>query len=112
MPADGLDRAGVLASGRVEDRAQAAREVFLHECRCLEAIDDDRVPMLHAWSGTDIIASDFGCSVYVPEGSMPCARPLVFDAASADTLVEPDVETGPMGDIFKVADRIKALCGR
>ena len=111
VPLDGQDRLRVLATGTVEDRAQAARAAFEHDCRCLEAIDDDRVPMLHAWSGTDIIATDFGCTRYVPPDSMPCARPAVFDAASADTLEEPDIHTGPLGDIFKVADRLVELCG-
>jgi len=110
-PGDITDRIGVVASGTVEQRAQMAKTTFEHECACLDALGDDRVPMLHVWTGTNVIAEDFGCPVHLPEGSMPFARPAVFDAEAADRIVEPDVMVGPMGDVFRIADRLVELCG-
>jgi len=49
----------VLAHGTLEERAQMGRAAFEWDRQCAEAIGDDRIPMLHIWTGTDIFAAAF-----------------------------------------------------
>jgi len=82
-----------------------------HDLRCLKQIGDDRVPMLHCWTGTEVFAAAFGSPVEYPEHSMPFAMPAVGGADDADRLEEPDIYSGSLGAIFQLADRMVALCG-
>ncbi len=101
----------VLAQGNIEDRAQMYKRAFEFDLECAELIGDDRVPMLHIWSGTEVFAAAYGSPVYRPENDMPFALPAVLDAESTDRLEEPDINTGPLGEIFELADRLVDLCG-
>ena len=101
----------VFSRGSLDDRVQMSKRMFDFECECLEKIGDDRVPTLRASSGTEVFAAAFGSPVHRPEDSMPFALPAVGDAEGADRLREPDLFSGPIGDIFTIADRLVALCG-
>ena len=101
----------VLATGSLEERAQMGRRVFELDCRYAEEIGDDRVPMLHPWSGTEVFAAAFGCQIHRAVDNMPFALPAVHNAAEADRLEEPAIEGGPLGDIFWLCDRMLELCG-
>ncbi len=107
----GVHDQAVLRHGKVEDRAQMGKRVLEHELRCLEEVGDDRVPMLHCWSGTEVFAAAFGSPVSYPEHSMPFALPAVYTAEDADRLEAPDVLSGTLGDMFRLADRMVELCG-
>ena len=45
-------------------------------------LDDDTVPRLYPYTGTEIFAEAFGCSVHQPENNMPFA--MVYNAKSPD----------------------------
>jgi len=66
-----------------------------------EALDDDAVPYARAWTGTEIFAAAIGCKVHVFEDTPPVARPLVFTAAEADRLPEPELDGPVFGRIFE-----------
>jgi len=79
----------ILRHGTIEDRAQMGKRALEHDLMCLEQVGDDRVPMLHCWTGTEVFAAAFGCPVQLPEHSMPFALPAVHTANDADRLIEP-----------------------
>jgi hypothetical protein len=91
---EGITDSRVLAHGGIEERAQMGRQAFEFDCASLETIGDDRVPMLHIWSGTEVFAAAYGSPVHRPADGMPFALPAVFSAEEADRLEEPDVIGG------------------
>lgn len=101
----------ILSRGSVEDRAQMAKKRFLFDRECMETIGDNRVPMLHCWSGTEVFAAAYGCRVHRPQDSNPFALPAVSAADEADKLKEPDIFAGSLGEVFALADRLAELCG-
>ena len=107
----GVNDQAVLRQDSIEDRAQMGKRAFEFEQRCLEEIGDDRVPMLHCWTGTEVFAAAFGSPVSYPTHSMPFALPAVYTAEDADRLQEPDLSSGTLGDMFRLADRMVELCG-
>ena len=40
-------------------------------------LDDDRIPALNPWAGTELFARAFGCEVRYPGNNMPFAIPLI-----------------------------------
>ena len=100
----GQQDAAVLNYGSIEDCIEMGERAFQFDCQCAEKVGDDRVPVAHAWSGTDVFAAAFGSPVHRSENDMPFALPAVSTAEEADDLVEPDIHTGPLGDILTLAD--------
>lgn len=99
------------AHGSLEERAQTSKARFLLDLEAAAVVGDDRIPMLHASSGTEVFAAAYGSPVYRPADDMPFALPAVYDAPAADGLAEPDIFVGPLGEIFHLADRLVEECG-
>jgi uroporphyrinogen-III decarboxylase len=104
-------RAGRYPMGSVEERVTLAGQVFEADLRQWELIGDDRVPWLHVWSGTEVFAAAFGSRVHYVGEAMPFALPAVHTAAEADRLQEPDIFSGPLGEMFAIGDRLVARYG-
>jgi hypothetical protein len=100
-----------LCRGTVEQRARMAQEVLRWEVECAEAVGDDRVPTIHVNTGTEVFAAAYGSPVHRAEDAMPFALPAVHCAEEADRLVEPELFSGPLGELFALADRTLELCG-
>ena len=75
-------------------------------CRKAELVDDDRVPYLNNFTGTEIFAEAFGCSVHRPTDNMPFARPLISTAAEADALKVPELSASSLVYLFEIADEL------
>jgi len=97
---------GEFPRGPVAKRVDIASRKFEHELLLEREIPDDRVPCLHIWSGTEIFAAAFGSPVHYPDDNMPFALPAVHDAGEADALEEPDIFTGPLGEMFAIGDSL------
>ena len=104
-------RAGRYPMGSVEERVALAGQVFEADLRQWELIGDDRVPWLHVWSGTEVFAAAFGSRVHYVGEAMPFALPAVCTAKEADRLAEPDIQSGPLGEMFAIGDRLVARYG-
>jgi hypothetical protein len=104
-------RAGRYPMGSVEERAALAGRVFEDDLRQCELVGDDRIPWLHVWSGTEVFAAAFGSPVHFIGEAMPFALPAVRTAAEADRLAEPDILTGPLGEMFAIGDWLVAHYG-
>ena len=74
-------------------------------------LEDDTVPCLDLFTGTELFAEAFGCRVHRPEDNMPFALPLVESAGEADRLVVPTLEAGPLAFAFALADELRRWAG-
>ena len=57
-----------------EARIETALRSYEQQCRHAEWLDDDSLPFVDVYTGTEIFAAAFGCDVYRHEGSNPSAR--------------------------------------
>jgi hypothetical protein len=75
----------------------------------LEYMDDDKIPFVSPYTGTEIFANAFGCKVHYPVNDMPFALPLVHNPAEAAKIKYPDLKNSPpIADIFDTADKLRA----
>ncbi len=107
----GPNQSSLLNTGSLADRVRMGQDAYLFDCECAERIGDDRIPMLQAWTGTEIFAAAFGSPVHRPADSMPFALPAVEEASHADALPEPALDCGPLGEIFALSDRLAEFGG-
>ena len=70
-------------------------------------LDDDAVPYLDPFTGTEIFAEAFGCTVHRSGDNMPFALPLINDARQLRTLKKPRLEDSSLMAIFDIADSLK-----
>jgi len=75
--------------------------------KCLEWLDDDRVPCVSNFTGTETFAHAFGSPVVYPENNNPFAKPAVFSAAEASKLKKPRLEDSTLMEIFELAHRFR-----
>jgi len=67
-------------------RIEWAWNKYLRQMDQLAWLDDDSLPFLDPYTGTEIFAEAFGCRVYRPENDMPFALPLVHNVSEASRL--------------------------
>jgi len=92
--------------GTVIERVDLMSKSFEAELKLTELIDDDRIPCLHIWSGTEVFAEAFGSPVHFDGNNMPFALPTVYSAEEADKLHEPDIFDSSLGRIFEIGDKL------
>lgn len=100
-----------LREGDVAERTALYERRYEFAVECAEKIDDDTVPAAHLWTGTSIFAAAFGCPVHNPDEGMPFALPLVDTPEAADRIEAPPIDTGPLGEVFEIADRLVERLG-
>jgi len=73
-----------------------------------EDVDDDKIPFLAPYTGTEIFAHAFGCEVKYPENDMPFAVPFVHNSKEAAKVKKPDLKNSPpIAEIFEIADKLR-----
>ncbi|MCL1859524.1 MAG: hypothetical protein FWF92_09885 [Oscillospiraceae bacterium] len=74
----------------------------------LEYMDDDKIPFVCPYTGTEIFANAFGCKVSYPVNDMPFALPLVHNSSDAAKIKYPDLKNSPpIAEIFDIADKLR-----
>lgn len=91
-----------------KERIQYALDMYHTYLDSMEWLDDDRLPYLSPYSGTELFARAFGCKVHRPENDMPFALPLVHSAEEAAQLKMPTLEADSLQEIFEIADALHA----
>jgi hypothetical protein len=76
-----------------------------------EWLDDDTIPCLDLFTGTELFAESFGCPVHRPADNNPFALPLVRTAAEADGLAVPSLDAEPLVRVFDLADEMRRWAG-
>lgn len=95
----------------VPRRIDWAWNLYRRQVERAEWLDDDALPYLDPYTGTEIFAEAFGCAVYRPADTMPSARPRVASAAEADRLAVPDIDCEPLARLFGIADELRRRAG-
>lgn len=74
-------------------------------------LDDDWLPYLDVYTGTEIFAAAFGCPVHYPQDDMPFALPLVHSAREAGTLCIPDLDCAAVAPLLETAEELRRRAG-
>jgi hypothetical protein len=77
----------------------------------LDWLEDDSLPFLDIFTGTEIFAEAFGCQIYYPDNDMPFARPLVNSASEADRLEVPAIDCPPLARVWRIARELRRRAG-
>jgi len=77
----------------------------------LNWLEDDSLPFLDVYTGTELFARAFGCPVIYSQNDMPFARPLVFDHIEAERLKIPDLGDTPLMLLYDIADELLRRAG-
>ena len=89
-------------------RIEAALNTYKIQMDSLEYMDDDKIPFVSPYTGTEIFAGAFGCKVSYPANDMPFALPFAHDSAEAAKIKYPDLKnSAPINEIFDIADKLK-----
>jgi len=95
----------------VRERIDWAVRVYESSLERMAWLEDDTVPSVSAFTGTEIFAEAFGCKVHRPADNMPFALPLVSCAAEASRLTCPDLEAESIARVFEIADALVERTG-
>ena len=94
--------------GRVEERVAWSLAAYRRQVELMEWLDDDALPFLDPYTGTEIFARAFGCPAHLPENHMPFALPRVRGAREARGLKPPSLEHPALAEVIEIADRLRA----
>ena len=86
-------------------------EYSLHSYRTyldsMQYVDDDRVPFLNPYTGTEIFAQAFGCRVHYYGNDMPCALPFIHSPKELSKIKYPELKNSSVMELFNIADKMK-----
>ncbi|MEI7835590.1 MAG: uroporphyrinogen decarboxylase family protein [Planctomycetota bacterium] len=74
-------------------------------------LNDDAIPFAEVHTGTEIFAELFGCEVYRNDGSMPSARPVIFEPRDVAKLKVRPVMDSPLAMLFEIGDELRRQAG-
>ena len=89
-------------------RIEYSLNAYKKQMDWLEYVDEDLIPFVSPYTGTEVFAAAFGCKVSYPAGDMPFALPLVKNSKEAAGLALPDPRNSPpTAEIFEIADKLR-----
>ncbi len=74
-------------------------------------LDDDWLPYLDVYTGTEIFAAAFGCQVHYPDNDMPFALPLIHSASEVSGLRVPDLDCPATAPLLRTAGELLRRAG-
>lgn len=74
-------------------------------------LEDDSLPFLDVYTGTEIFAAAFGCQVYYPENDMPFAMPRIREADEVAAVEIPDLDAPAIAPLFAMAEELYRRAG-
>lgn len=77
----------------------------------LEWLEDDMLPFLDVYTGTEIFAAAFGCPVYYPENDMPFALPLIHSAEEVSSVQVPRLDSPAIAPLLDMAAKLRRRAG-
>ena len=97
--------------GLKEARIDWAYDEYNRRLAQAEWLNDDRIPALMPYTGTEIFAEAFGCKVFYPHNDMPFALPKCGDICEAASMKVPGVHDTPLDMLFEIARRLRQKAG-
>lgn len=95
----------------IEARVEYAWRKYQLMQEQLTWLDDDSLPYLDMYTGTEIFAAAFGCPVYDPENDMPFALPRIHSAEEAEQIPIPGLDAPSIRVLFSMADALVRRAG-
>jgi len=90
-------------------RIEYALSAYKLQMDALPCVDDDRIPFVTPYTGTELFAHAFGCQIHYPANDMPFALPLVQSPADLAKVKYPDLYSSPpVVEVFEIADKLRA----
>lgn len=77
----------------------------------MEWLDDDSLPYLEVYTGTEIVAAAFDCAVHFPEDNMPFALPRINHPREVAAIRVPGLDHPAIAPLFKIAEDLRARAG-
>jgi len=96
---------------RVDARIEWAWTKYRRQMEQVQWLDDDTVPYLDVYTGTDIFAAAFGCRVHLSGDTMPFVLPRISSASEVAALQIPRFDTQPLDTLFQMADELRRRAG-
>ncbi len=93
------------------ERIEWAWEKYQRYLARLEWLEDDSIPFLDVYTGTEIFAEAFGCQIYRPEDNMPFALPKIHKPGEVSKLKVPDLSAPSLAILFEIADELRNRAG-
>jgi len=94
-----------------EQRIEWAWSQYEKQVERSQWLDDDTIPYLHPYTGTEIFAEAFGCPVHRPDNTNPFALPLIREAREVASLQVPPLDTPCLALLFDIADELRRRAG-
>jgi len=94
-----------------DDRINWAWEKYNKMIENLNWLEDDSIPYLDIYTGTEIFAEAFGCKVHRPDTDMPFALPKVSSFHEANKIQIPELGSSPLMLLFEVAESLRFKAG-
>jgi hypothetical protein len=95
----------------VNVRLDWAWQKYVHMVDRLEWLDDDSIPYLDVYTGTEIFAEAFGCRVHYSEANMPFALPAITTWQEAEKLGVPKLASSPLARLLTMMETLKQKAG-
>ena len=92
-------------------RLEWAWHKYLLQLEQVEWLDDDSLPYLDIYTGTEVFAQALGCQVAYPDDNMPFALPLIHSAAEVSALKVPHFGDTLLAMLFDIADELRRRAG-
>ncbi len=97
--------------GNIRERIDWSSSAFERRMEDVGWLDDDTVPFLEPYTGTEIFAAALGCRVAYPADNMPFALPLIDDASQLDRVKVPELSSSSLAVLFEIADELRRRAG-
>ena len=95
----------------LKERIEWSWRKYQAQCEQLDWLEDDSLPFLDVYTGTEIFAEALGCKVYRPDDNNPFAIPFVHTAQDAERIWTPRLEDTPLMLLFEIADELRRRGG-
>ena len=89
-----------------EGRIRWALDSYRKGMEALDWLEDDGIPHLFPYTGTEVFAEAFGCRVHYPGNDMPFALPAVRNAKEFARLKTPKLWDSNLAVLFDTGERL------
>jgi hypothetical protein len=95
----------------LQARIEWALKKYQMQLEQLAWLDDDTIPFLDLFTGSEIFAAAFGCPVYYPPGDMPFTMPCIRSASEVSAVQIPGLDAPPIAALFAMAEELRRRAG-
>lgn len=92
-------------------RIEYAWAMYLRRLEQIQWLEDDAIPFINPYTGTELFAEAFGCQVHRPTDNNPFAKPLISSPGEVEKIKVPSVNCPPLTLVFEIADELRRRAG-